>query len=81
MLEELLEAGFPVETAVQMMNTALVIGREEVRFCTVDVSLFDLYGGSCEICKGRRGNNIYQERGQSGNDCINNTANRSYAEY
>ena len=35
MLEELLGAGFPVKTAVQMMNTALVIGREEVRFCTV----------------------------------------------
>ena len=30
MLEELLGAGFPVKTAVQMMNTALVIGREEV---------------------------------------------------
>lgn len=29
MLEELLEAGFPVETAVQMMNTALVIGRKK----------------------------------------------------
>ena len=51
MLEELLGAGFPVNTAVQMMNTALVIGREEVRFCTVDVSLFDLYEGSCEFVK------------------------------
>ena len=62
MLEELLEAGFPVETAVQMMNTALVIGREEVKFCTLDVCLFDLYRGSCEICKGGRGRNIYQKR-------------------
>lgn len=51
MLEELLEAGFPVNTAIQMMNTALVIGREEVRFSTVDVSLFDLYAGTCEIVK------------------------------
>lgn len=51
MLEELLEAGFPVNTAIQMMNTALVIGREEVRFSTVDVSLFDLYDGTCEIVK------------------------------
>lgn len=51
MLEELLLAGFPVRTAIQMMNTALVIGREEVRFCTVDVSLFDLYEGSCEFIK------------------------------
>ena len=28
MLEELLEAGFPARTALEMMNTALVIGRE-----------------------------------------------------
>jgi len=51
MLEELLEAGFPVKTAIQMMNTALVIGRDEVHFSTVDVSLFDLYSGKCEIVK------------------------------
>ncbi len=51
LLEELLNAGFPVKTAVQLMNTALVIGREEVRFSTIDVSLFDLYSGSCEFVK------------------------------
>lgn len=51
MLEELLEAGFPVKTAIQMMNTALVIGRDEVHFSTIDVSLFDLYSGKCEILK------------------------------
>ena len=51
LLEELLNAGFPVKTAVQMMNTALVIGREDVRFSTIDVSLFDLYSGTCEFVK------------------------------
>ena len=51
MLEELLEAGFPAKTAIQIMNTALVIGRDEVRFSTVDVSLFDLYSGVCEFVK------------------------------
>lgn len=51
MLEELLEAGFPVETAVCMMNTALVMGREEIRFSTLDISLFDLYEGTVEIVK------------------------------
>lgn len=50
-LEELLEAGFPKETAFQMLNTALVIGREEVRFSTIDVSIFDLYTGKCELAK------------------------------
>ena len=28
-----------------------MIGRDEVRFSTVDVSLFDLYNGKCEIVK------------------------------
>ena len=51
MLEELLEAGFPVETAIRMMNTALVIGRDDVCFSTVDVSVFDLYCGKCEVVK------------------------------
>ncbi|MEG1504975.1 MAG: SpoIIE family protein phosphatase [Lachnospiraceae bacterium] len=51
LLEELLDAGFPKETALQMMNTALVMGREEVRFSTVDMSVFDLYDGSCEFVK------------------------------
>lgn len=51
MLEELLRAGFPPETALQMMNTALVMGREEVCFSTVDVAVFDLYAGECRFLK------------------------------
>ncbi len=50
-LEELLNAGFPQETALQMLNTAMVIGREEVRFSTIDMSLFDLYSAKCELIK------------------------------
>ena len=64
-LEELLGAGFPKDTAFQMLNTALVIGREEVRFSTIDASIFDLYTGKCEIAKAgasttfiKRGNQI-----------------------
>ena len=37
--------------AIQLMNTALVIAREEVRFSTIDASLFDLYSGTCEFVK------------------------------
>ncbi len=51
MLENLLKAGFPLETAIQMMNTALVIGREEVRFSTIDMTVLDLHQGTCEIIK------------------------------
>lgn len=50
-LEELLHAGFPQDTALQMLNTALVMGREEVRFSTIDMSVFDLYTGNCEFLK------------------------------
>ena len=51
MMEELLTAGFPMKMAVQMLNTALVMGREEVYFSTVDMCVFDLYEGSCELLK------------------------------
>lgn len=50
-LEELLNAGFPTETALQMLNTAMVMGREEVKFSTIDMSLFDLYTGTLELIK------------------------------
>ena len=32
LLEELLEAGFPAKAAIQMINTTLVMGREEIQF-------------------------------------------------
>lgn len=51
MLEELLQAGFPRETAFAMLNTALVMGREEVCFSTLDLCIFDLYHGICELLK------------------------------
>lgn len=51
MLEELLETGFPAKTAIEILNTALVIGREDIRFSTIDVCLFDLYTGCCEFVK------------------------------
>ncbi len=51
LLEELLAAGFPEKTAIQMINTTLVIGREEIHYSTVDMTVFDLYTGECEIIK------------------------------
>ena len=51
LLEELLEAGFPEKTAIQMINTTLVMGREEIHFSTIDMSVFDLYTGTCELIK------------------------------
>lgn len=51
LLEELLDAGFLKHTALQMLNTALVTGREEVKFSTVDMCVFDLYNGKCTFTK------------------------------
>ena len=63
LLEELLGAGFPPETAIRMMNTALVAGREEVRFSTVDMCIFDLYQGTCEILKAGASVTFIRSRG------------------
>lgn len=51
LLEELLEAGFPEKLAVQMINTTLVTGREDIHYSTMDMSVFDLYTGKCELIK------------------------------
>ena len=34
-----------------MINTTLVMGREEIHFSTVDLSMFDLYTGECRLIK------------------------------
>lgn len=51
MLEELLKAGFPQRTALSMINTALVMGREEICFSTADMAILNLYDGSCDFFK------------------------------
>lgn len=51
MLEEMLAAGFPHKMALKLLNTALLIGREEIRFSTIDMSIFDMYTGQCEFVK------------------------------
>ncbi|WP_073110824.1 SpoIIE family protein phosphatase [Hespellia stercorisuis] len=65
LLEEFLEAGFPVKSAIQMINTALVMGREEIHFATIDMTVFDLYTGVCRLIKAgasstfiKRGNSV-----------------------
>lgn len=51
LLEELLGAGFPEKDAIRMLNAAMVMGREEIHYSTVDMTIFDLYTGVCEIIK------------------------------
>lgn len=63
-LEELLGAGFPEETALQMLNTAMVMGREEVKFSTIDMSLFHLHTGKCEIIKAGASTTFLKQKGK-----------------
>ncbi|MEE1314799.1 MAG: SpoIIE family protein phosphatase [Faecalimonas sp.] len=72
LLEELLGAGFPKETALQMLNTALVLGREEVRFSTIDMSVFDLYSGKCEFVKAGASTTFLKHGGKV--ECIKSTS-------
>lgn len=51
LLEKFLEAGFHPETAIRMMNSAMVTHGENNLFSTVDVIQTDLDTGQCELYK------------------------------
>ena len=51
LLEQFLEAGFSKETAVKLINTALVLRDQGKTFSTIDISSIDLYSGVCEFLK------------------------------
>lgn len=51
MMERFLEAGFGKETAVQMVNGALVTTGQEQVMSTLDICDIDLYTGNCEFVK------------------------------
>ncbi len=51
LLEQFLEAGFTKETAVRMINSALIVRSDEQAFSTIDISSLDLYTGVCEFLK------------------------------
>lgn len=51
LLEQFLEAGFSKETAVRMINSALIVRADAQVFSTIDISFLDLYTGVCEFLK------------------------------
>ncbi len=51
LIEKFLEAGFQKETAIRMMNSAMVMHGEDGMYSTVDMAAIDLYTGSCEFFK------------------------------
>ena len=81
LLEELLAAGFPEKTAIQMINTTLVIGREEIHYSTVDMTVFDLYTGECEIIKAGASSTFIKKKGQRGTLKLHQPAYRSDEPY
>lgn len=51
LMEKLLEAGYGMDAAVNLVNSALIAGGEEHNMSTLDVCDLDLYDGVMELCK------------------------------
>ncbi len=51
LIEKFLETGFQKETAIRMMNSAMVMHGEDGMYSTVDMAAIDLYSGECEFFK------------------------------
>jgi stage II sporulation protein E len=50
-MEKLLEAGYEIEAAVNMVNVAFFAGGKEYSHPTLDICDLNLYEGSCSFCK------------------------------
>lgn len=51
LLEQFLDSGFSKETAAKMINSALILQKENDMFSTMDVCAMNLYTGVCEFLK------------------------------
>lgn len=51
LIEKFLETGFQKETAIRMMNSAMVMHDEDGMYSTVDMAAVDLYTGECQFYK------------------------------
>lgn len=51
LMEKFMEAGFPRETAIRMMNSAMVMQGEDNSFSTMDLATIDLYSGETLLTK------------------------------
>lgn len=51
LMERFLEAGFSIETAIQMMNSAMVMRGEHELFSTIDLGAINLYTGQLRMYK------------------------------
>lgn len=51
LMEKFLEAGFQMDIAIQMINSALLTGEENSNMSTLDLCSMDLYSGECRFVK------------------------------
>ena len=51
LMQKFLEAGFQMEMAIQMINSALLTGEENSNMSTLDLCSIDLYSGECRFVK------------------------------
>ncbi len=51
LMQKFLEAGFQMEMAIQMINSALLTGGENANMSTLDLCSMDLYSGECHFVK------------------------------
>ena len=51
LMQKFLEAGFQMEMAIQMINSALMAGEENANMSTLDRCSMDLYSGECHFVK------------------------------
>lgn len=51
LLEQFLEAGFPQETAVRMINSCMLLQNRNQSFSTIDLCMVDLYSAACDFLK------------------------------
>lgn len=51
LMQKFLEAGFQMEMAIQMINSALLTGGENANMSTLDLCSLDLYSGECHFVK------------------------------
>ena len=51
LLQKFIEAGFQKETAIKLMNSAMVLQGENDIFSTLDYAVIDMYTGSLELIK------------------------------
>lgn len=51
LLEQFLEAGFPQETAVRMINSCMLLQNSRQIYSTIDLCMIDLYNAGCDMIK------------------------------